>query len=189
MWKRKQRFKVKVNSSHCAGKYVKSIERINSEIFKTNFKGIGNYRQYPVGEPHIHCCPSVFWHQYTLHTTLLLLLLLYCMWSQVPIRVFPLYYYGSSVLLSLMEFQAVNPMGWIVLSRSCFRVEVVSEPKLFWAVVFQGRSRHWDKVFSGQKYRPGRSMHRAKLSVSLQKDAIGVDFDTKSTLTLSNMIF
>ena len=39
---------VKVNSSHC-GKYVKSIERINSEIFKTNFKGIGNYRQYPVG--------------------------------------------------------------------------------------------------------------------------------------------
>ena len=60
MWKWKQRIKAKVNSSHC-GKYVKSIERINSEIFKTNFKGIGNYRQYPVGrEPHIHCCPSVF---------------------------------------------------------------------------------------------------------------------------------
>ena len=67
--KRKQRFKVKVNSSHCAGKYVKSIERINSEIFKTNFKGIGNYRQYPVGEAYIHCCPSVFWHQYTVHST------------------------------------------------------------------------------------------------------------------------
>ena len=60
MKKKTKRFKVKVNSSHCAGKYVKSIERINSEIFKTNFKGIGNYRQYPVGEPHIHCCPSVF---------------------------------------------------------------------------------------------------------------------------------
>ena len=123
--KRKQIFKVKVNSSLCAGKYVKSIERINSEIFKTNFKGIGNYRQYPVGEPHIHCCPSVFLAPiHTVHTTLLLL---YCMWSQVPIRVFPLYYYGSSVLLSLMEFQAVNALGQIVLGEGCFRAEV------FWA--------------------------------------------------------
>ena len=126
---------------------MKSIERINSEIFKTNFKGIGNYRQYPVGEPHIHCCPSVFWHQYTVHTTLLLLLL-YCMWSQVPIRVFPLYYYGSSVLLSLMEFQAVNPLVQIVLGWSCFRAEV-----------FPGRSRHRVKVFSGPKYSLGRSTY------------------------------
>ena len=65
---KKKRFKVKVNSSHC-GKYVKSIKKINREIFRTNFKGIGNYRQYPVGEAYIHCCPSVFWHQYTVHST------------------------------------------------------------------------------------------------------------------------
>ena len=142
---------------------MKSIERINSEIFKTNFKGIGNYRQYPVGEgaPYtlLPLCFLAPIHS-THHTTILLLL--YCMWSQVPIRVFPLYYYGSSVLLSLMEFQAVNPLGQIVLGRSCFWVEVVAGPKLFWAEVFLGRSGHWDKVFSGPKYAPGQSECRAK---------------------------
>ena len=105
MWNWKQRFKVKVNSSDC-GNYVKSIERINSDIFKINFKGIGNYQQYPVGEgaPYTLLPLCFFWHQYTVHTTILL----YCMWSQVPIRVFPLYYHGSSVQLSLMEFQVAN---------------------------------------------------------------------------------
>ena len=39
---------------------MKSIERINSEIFKTNFKGIGNYRQYPVGEPPYTLLPLCF---------------------------------------------------------------------------------------------------------------------------------
>ena len=66
--KRKQIFKVKVNSSLCAGKYVKSIERINSEIFKTNFKGIGNYRQYPVGGTPYTLLPLCFFGTNT-HST------------------------------------------------------------------------------------------------------------------------
>ena len=40
---------------------------------KVNLKGIGNYLQYPFGI----CCPSQY------------------MWSKVPIRVFPLYYYSK----------------------------------------------------------------------------------------------
>ena len=162
MWKRKQRFKVKVNSSHY-GKYVKSIERINSEIFKTNFKGIGNYRQYPVGEgaPYtlLPLCFLAPIHS-THHTTILLLL--YCMWSQVPIRVFPLYYYGSSVLLSLMEFQAIK-LYWaeVVYGSKLFPGRSCFGPRCFWAEVGTGT-----KYFLGQsKYSLGQSMLRAKVSV------------------------
>ena len=52
---------------------MKSIERINSEIFKTNFKGIGNYRQYPLsgrgGSPIYIVAPLFFGTntQYTPH--------------------------------------------------------------------------------------------------------------------------
>ena len=104
---------------------MKSIERINSEIFKTNFKGIGNYRQYPVGEgapytllPLCFLAPIHSTHHTTTTTVL------YVIPSpHTCISTLLLWQFCTAFTYGISSRKSIGPK--LFPGRSCFRAEVV----------------------------------------------------------------